>query len=424
MSQIQLSPQLKAQLSTLPTSPGVYFHKNFAGEIIYVGKAAILKNRVRQYFNNSPKDPKTTALVQEIASFDYIVVDSEIDALFLESEMIKRYLPKWNILLRDDKTVSYLRINLKDQIPYLSFTRLPLDDKAHYIGPFYSKTAVDKALRSLRRVFPYYDRPYTGQKTLYTDLGLTPGIEINKTTPEEYKKSLKKLILYLEGGKSKLLKSLEQKMQQAATDHNYEQAAKLRDEIFGIKALNSKIVFSNQEFLDLSSDQALVELQKLFQLPAPPRRIEGYDISHQSGTNAVASMVVFQNGASDRSSYRKFKIHHSKNNDFDNLRQVLTRRLQHRSWPLPDIFLIDGGKPQLEAVKSLLLPTNIPFLGLAEAHETIVIPHILPDGGIEYQYLQLSPNTHLLKLLQRIRDEAHRFAVSYHTYLKRQNMLK
>lgn len=156
--------QLLQKLKTLPSSPGVYFHKNADNEVIYVGKAAVLKNRVRQYFHKTEKDPKTVALVREIADTDWIVVDTEMDALFLESEMIKRYMPKWNILLRDDKTVSYVRIDLKSEVPYVSFTRTPQDDKATYVGPFYGKLAVEKALRILRKVFPYYDRPYDGKK--------------------------------------------------------------------------------------------------------------------------------------------------------------------------------------------------------------------------------------------------------------------
>ena len=144
----------------------------------------------------------------EIADTDWIVVDTEMDALFLESEMIKRYMPKWNILLRDDKTVSYVRITMNEEVPYISFTRNPVDDKATYVGPFYGKSSVEKAVRILRRVFPYYTRPYTGRKTLDTDLGLTPGIEIGKSTARDYKRNLRKLIRYIEGDREKLLKDL------------------------------------------------------------------------------------------------------------------------------------------------------------------------------------------------------------------------
>ena len=303
-----MNERLKQKLNKLPAEPGVYFHKNAAGEIIYVGKAAVLKNRVRQYFQKSQKDTKTLALVAEINDTDWITVDTEMDALFLESEMIKRYMPKWNILLRDDKTVSYIRIDMKSEVPYISFTRNPVDDKATYIGPFYGKSSVEKAVRMLRRIFPYYTKPYDGKKSLDTDLGLTPGIEIGKTTPADYKRNLKKLMRYLEGDREKLLKDLERTMNTEAKAGNYELAAEARDQLFGLKELKKKIVFSDKEFLDISSDQALLQLQKILGLKEPPRRIEGYDISHQSGTNTVASMVVFVNGASARSEYRKFKI--------------------------------------------------------------------------------------------------------------------
>lgn len=419
-----MSKALRDKLKTLPTAPGVYFHKNADSEIIYIGKAAVLKNRVRQYFNNSPKDPKTTALVAEIHDVDWTVVDTEMDALFLESEMIKRYQPKWNILLRDDKNVSYVRIDMKSEIPYLSFTRTPLDDGATYIGPFYGQTTIAKSLRILRKIFPFYDCPYDGKKTLNTDLGLTPGIEIQKTTPAEYKKDLKKLTSYLEGKREKLLRDLKKQMKQLSDAGDFEAAATVRNQLFGLQGLKTKIVFSDREFLDLSTDQALLSLQKLLQLPAPPRRVEGYDVSHQSGTNAVASMVVFMNGVSQRSAYRKFKIKQSKNNDFANLEEVLTRRLKHQEWPLPDLILIDGGEPQLEAVKDILLPTKIPFIGLAEAQETIVVPEIKRQTVKGYHHLIISHNSHIVKLLQRIRDESHRFAVTYHNFLKRKNMLK
>ena len=349
-----ISENLKAKLKTLPSAPGVYFHKNQKGEVIYVGKAAVLKNRVRQYFQNTEKDPKTEALVAEIFDTDWIVVETEMDALFLESEMIKRYMPQWNILLRDDKTVSYVRIDMNNPVPYVSTTRNPLDDGATYIGPFYAKNTIIKALRILRKIFPFYEKPYDGKKTLDSDLGLTPGIEIGKTTPKDYKKNLRFLIRYLNGDREKLIVDLEKQMKAAASLGNFEEAARLRDEYFGLKGLKRKIVFSDKEFLDLSSDQALLELKQLLNLKDPPRRIEGYDISHISGSNTVASMVVFQNGASDRTAYRKFKIKSSKNDDTASMYEVIFRRLKHPEWPFPDLIILDGAVPQLSAVIHLL----------------------------------------------------------------------
>ncbi len=418
--------KLMAKLKTLPAAPGVYFHKDREGNVIYVGKAAVLKNRVRQYFHKTNKDPKTEALVKEIADTDWIVVDTEMDALFLESEMIKRYKPKWNILLRDDKTVNYVRIDMKSEVPSVSFTRTPQDDRADYIGPFYSKLPLEKALRILRKVFPYYDKPYDGKKTLNTDLGLTPGIEVGKSTPAEYKKNLRKLKLYLQGGRHKLLKELEKQMREAAKTEQFEEAAEARKQLFALRELQKKIVFSDKEFLDISSDQALLELQKMLDLDQPPRRIEGYDISHQSGTNVVGSMVVFVNGVSDRSEYRKFKLHKQQNNDFANLHEVLERRLKHPEWEKPDLILLDGGEPQLEALKDLLIPAEIKFLGRdkdGDHGRNAEVEIVIPEKGT-YQHIRLDPNGHVSKLVARIDDEAHRFAVTYHTLLKRKNMLK
>lgn len=416
-----MDESLKQKLSTLPVDPGVYFHKNSSGEVIYVGKAAVLKNRVRQYFQNTEKDPKTEALVKEIADTDWIVVDTEMDALFLESEMIKRYRPKWNILLRDDKTVTYVRIDMKSEIPYVSTTRNPVDDKATYIGPFYGKSAIEKSLRILRHIFPYYNKPYTGKKSLNTDLGLTPGIEIGKTTPAEYKKSLKNLIRYLEGGRKKLLDDLEKTMLKEAEKGNYEAAAKARDELYGLKGLKSKIVFSDKEFLDISSDQALKQLQELLHLENPPHRIEGYDISHQSGQDTVGSMVVFINGTAARKEYRKFKIRTSKNDDLKSLKEMLTRRLKHKEWEFPDLILVDGGKTQVNALLPLLEPYGIPIIGrdksgdhTRNARTRLVVP----------KYSKLRVNSHLAHLIARIDEEAHRFAITYHSLLKNKRMLK
>ena len=418
-----MNESLKQKLNKLPVAPGVYFHKDATGEIIYVGKAAVLKNRVRQYFQKSHKDIKTEALVKEIYDTDWIVVDTEMDALFLESEMIKRYKPKWNILLRDDKTVSYVRINMQDEVPYVSFTRNPMDDKATYIGPFYGKSAVEKSVRILRRIFPYYDKPYTGKKTLNTDLGLTPGIEINKTTPKEYKKNLRRFIRYLEGDREKLLKDLEKTMHDESAKGNFELAKEARDQLFGLKELKKKIVFSDKEFLDISSDQALKQLQELLKLSEPPRRIEGYDISHQSGTNTVGSMVVFINGTSARNEYRKFKVRSSTNDDLKSMQEVISRRLKHTEWEYPDLIILDGGTTQVNAVLPLLEPLGIPVIGRDKSGDhshSAGVKLVTP----KLEYLELPSSSHIARLVARIDEESHRFAITYHSLLKRKNMLK
>lgn len=428
-SSLKITDKLKAKLKKLPTEPGVYFHKNREGEVIYVGKAAVLKNRVRQYFQSPErKDAKTRALVAEIDDTDWIVVDTEMDALFLESEMIKRYMPKWNILLRDDKSVSYVRINMKDKVPYVSMTRNPDDDGAEYFGPYYGKTAITRALRILRRIFPYYVRPYSGRKTLDTDLGLAPGIEIGKMTETEYKHSLRHMISYLKGNRKKLSREIEKLMYEASAKGDYEKAAEYRNQLFGLKGIGTKIVFSDKELLDISSDKALSELQEILGLEKPPVRIEGYDISHQSGTNVVGSMVCFINGAADRTKYRRFKLRKQQNNDTASMFEVISRRLHHLDdWGKPDLIVLDGSVGQVSAVREILEAANIPVIGRDKSGDhskNARVRIVIPDKDGDYVMQELMPDGHIAKLIARIDEESHRFAVQYHTLLKRKNALK
>ena len=320
---------------------------------------------------------------------------------------------------------------MNEEVPYITFTRNPVDDRATYIGPFYGKTAVERAVRSLRRIFPYYVRPYDGKKNLDTDLGLTPGVEVGRMSAADYKRNLRKLIRYLEGDREKLLKDLERTMKTEAAAGNYELAAEARDQLFGLKELKKKIVFSDKEFLDISSDQALLELQRMLGLERPPRRIEGYDISHQSGTNTVASMVVFINGASARSEYRKFKIRTSTNDDLKSMIEVITRRLKHKEWEYPDLILLDGGETQVNAVLPLVESLGIPVIGRDKSGDhsrsagvVLVIPE---DAGLRtrrLRHLKLSSASHVARLIARIDEEAHRFAITYHSLLKRKSMLR
>ena len=424
-----MTPKLKEKLKELPHEPGVYFHKNRAGEVIYVGKAAVLKNRVRQYFQSPErKDAKTRALVAEIDDTDWIVVDTEMDALFLESEMIKRYMPKWNILLRDDKSVTYVRIDMKSKIPYVTMTRNPEDDGAEYFGPYYGKTAIARALRILRKIFPYYDRPYTGRKTLNTDLGLTPGIEVGRMNEREYKHNLRRMISYLKGNRKRLVRDIEKLMYEAAANGEYERAAEYRNQFFGLKGLGTKIVFSDKEFLDISSDRALQDLQDILKLKKPPVRIEGYDISHQSGTNVVGSMVCFINGTADRTKYRRFKLRKQQNNDPESMNEVLTRRLHHLDdWGRPDLIVLDGSVGQLSAVREACEKQGVPIIGRDKSGDhskNARVRIVIPEGEEDYRMVELAPDSHIAKLIARIDDESHRFAIQYHTLLKRKDALK
>lgn len=460
-----MNKKLEAKLKTLPLSPGVYFHKSANGEIIYVGKAAVLKNRVRQYFQSQrDMDVKTRALVAEIDNTDWTETESEIDALFLESEMVKRYMPRFNILLRDDKSQIYVRIDMKSEWPTVSFTRNPADDEAEYFGPYYNGFAIKKALRYLRRVFPYYTKvPKTGQREdLDTHIGLSPA---PSTTSGEYKATLRKLIRYFEGGRKTLAKEIEKDMRLAAKMHDFENAARLRNRLNDLAELQRKIMFGDREFLDISKDRALGDLTSLLALPKVPARIEGYDISHMGGVNVVASMVVFTNGVSNRSEYRKFKMRIEQNNDTANMHETILRRFSPKNvkeWGTPDLILIDGGKGQLDAAIKALesRELHVPIISIAKREEEIIVhqtrsnidtkvlesliknptTHEYVERSGAYYVVNLHPgqlnagahsrnlrggsltNAHsdVVKLFQRIRDESHRFAVSYHTVLKRQ----
>jgi excinuclease ABC subunit C len=456
---------LEAKLKTLPRSAGVYFHKSKSGEIIYVGKAAVLKNRVRQYFQSTrDMDIKTRALVDEIEDTDWVETESELDALFLESEMVKRYMPRYNILLRDDKSQSFVRIDMKSQWPTVSFTRNPIDDGADYFGPYYNGFAIKKALRYLRKIFPYYTKPpKAGQRPdLDAHIGLSPRPGVSSA---EYKATLRQLIRYIEGGRKAIVRDIEKQMRLAAKLHDFENAAHFRNQLVDLRALQQKIMFGDREFLDISKDKALGDLVELFGLTKIPARIEGYDISHMSGKNVVASMVVFTNGVSDRANYRKFKTA-ERNDDYANMHEVLFRRFSEKnikSWGMPDLILIDGGKGQLEAAIKAMVERDmhVPVISIAKREEEVIVhrekSNILttkldelftnPNDEVavsrsgDWYVVNLHPGqtnasghsknlratsvpgigkySHVTKLFQRIRDESHRFAVSYHTVLKR-----
>ncbi len=443
-----MTEDLANKLKQLPAVPGVYFHKDAGGEIIYVGKAAVLKNRVRQYFQKSRgRDPKTDALVAEIADVDWMVVESEMEALFLEAEMIRRYMPRFNILLRDDKAMSYIRIDYDSEYPTVSTTRRPLDDGARYFGPYFSLVSVRAALKVLRKIFPYATRKIAGQKraTLHYHLGLDPGLEEGRTSLADYRTNLRKLMAVIEGKRTEVIRELERDMKRAAKAQDFEAAAKTRNQLFALQNLNKQIIFSDKEFLDISKDHALSELVELLSLQKYPKRIEGYDISHMQGTDVVASMVVFTNGVSDKGEYRKFKTKKDHNNDFYNMNETITRRLSEKNtkaWGLPDLFLIDGGKGQLDAAlraRDAAGQSELSFIGLAKREEQIVISKDRSNVQINAAYLQklggfmteseefllvnVPHNSNLVKLLQRIRDESHRFAVTYHGTLKRQRQV-
>jgi excinuclease ABC subunit C len=432
-----MTDRLRDKLKTLPAEPGVYFHRDADKKIIYIGTAAVLKNRVMSYFQNKHRDPKTRLLVADIADTEWIVVGSEVEALFLESEFIKRYKPKYNIDLKDDKNWLYVKISA-DEYPVISYVRRPLDDRAHYYGPFTSADALRRAMRMLRKVFPYVTHAnWPKRGCLQYHLGLCPGPEEGAITPAVYRHSIRQLELYLKGEQTKLMGQLEHDMQKAAKKKLYEEAARHRDQLADLRAFSKQMIFGDKEAFDLTRDQALTGLADRLGLSVLPRRIEGYDISHLGGTDNVASMVVFSDGVSNRDEYKRFKLALGGNNDVGHMREVLTRRFSPKhleDWPKPDLLVIDGGQPQLAAALSVLdvYGLNIPAIWLSKREEEIIrrrpesktvdAGHYEDEAWVvtnqDFESILLPSDSHILQLLQRLRDEAHRFAITYQSLLR------
>lgn len=403
------------KLKTLPRTPGVYLYRDSTGKVIYVGKAVNLKNRVSSYFNQQEKDLKTEELVKNIAKLDIIEVGSEFEALILESDLVKRYKPKYNIRLRDDKGYAYLKIT-KEDYPRLSLVRQITETGSEYIGPFIDAMAVRNILKIARKIFPYCScGKQKDEVCLYYHLGLCPGHSEKQISREDYAKNIRGL-KKLFSGKTKSLKGEFIKgMKAAVKGEDFETAAHFRDKIKYLERIEKSHFISER---DLAADAALVQLQQALRLSEIPQRIECYDISNIMGTAAVGSMVVFVNGIAAPKDYRRFQIRTVKGaNDFAMLSEVLRRRFSanNAKWPKPDLIILDGGKGQLSTVlKNVNIPERIKVVGLAKKREEIVT--IGADSRFEIR--NLKEGSEGFFLIQRIRDEAHRFAITYHRKVK------
>jgi excinuclease ABC subunit C len=496
---------IRKKLSALPHKPGVYLMKDRFGTVIYVGKARDLRKRVSQYFQPSRRmgwDLKFSALVDAICDFDCHVVRSEPEALLLEGKLIKEFHPRYNISFRDDKRFLLLKVNLNDAIPRFTLTRIKQDDGARYFGPFPDSGALRGTLTLVRHRFYLRGcRPLTPTERdyrhcLYAHLKYCTAPCIANVTREQYLEQVKAACDFLAGQCEEMRDQLELEMKKAAASQEYERAAQLRDMLTDLRRTTRKtrnferIPYSLPLALDPERD--LLELAKALQLPAPPQRIEGIDISNISGTFAVASLVSFRNGRPDRANYRRFRIKTVEGqDDFASVAEVVRRRYkrlllegtapsvpgnpgqrrsaalrkqegeggeaipqalqelvdhvsaaarrkgrtnaqtdasaaavrEHRapgepagpgSARLPDLILIDGGKGQLSAACGELDKlglSHIPVIGLAKEFEEIYRPG-------EKEPLRLSPESGALKLLQRVRDESHRFANTYNAQLR------
>lgn len=551
---------VKQILKKLPTKPGVYLHKDKTGTIIYVGKAINLRSRVRSYFGKKVDSVKTDRLRRQITDIEIITTESELEALLLENTLIKKHKPRYNVMLKDDKRYPYIKVHWADDFPKVTVTRRMVRDGSRYFGPYTSVWAVHQTLDLLRKIFPYLtcDRTITGsddRACLYYDIKLCNAPCIGVVDREQYRATIQELMDFLSGKSEHIVQEIEEKMQQAAVDLNFEKAADYRDQLKAIQKIVAKqkvisaanadqdvIAFAREqddtcvqiffirygkligreyfmldgtegatnneileEFLTQFYDdaahipkevilphevseamvieqwlrqkrsqkvsiqvprrgkkkelvkmaaqnaqdtlntirqqwaadrsrhvQAMAELQEALELPAPPARIECYDISHTQGTQTVGSMVVFVQGAPQKSDYRRFNVRTVTNDDYGAMKEVLMRRFRRHqaaqmgelhdpsqigkeketAWTLlPDLLIVDGGKGQLAMAVDVLrefgLEDEVPLAGLAKREEELFVP------GKEMSIL-LPRRSEGLYLVQRVRDEAHRFANEGH----------
>lgn len=540
-----MNKKIKEKLKTLTTKPGVYVMHDIEGGVIYVGKAKNLKNRVSQYFRSSPKPSKVQAMVDNIDDFEYFITASEMDALALESNLIKKYQPFYNILLKDGKQFPYIKINLKEPYPRLEIVRKVKKDGAKYFGPYFAGLDAREIVKTINSAFKIRtcslkisENSKAKRECLNYSIGLCSAPCTKLISTQDYRKEIDKVINFLNGNDEEIEEILTQKMKNASNNENFEQAIILRDRLKMVEKLKSRIVANipknvdkdifayhsnglsgvicvmvvrggkilgvinypcfdaeleenqtlfnfimqyyqnmavaneiitsheipdqnllenflgkkinfisnphgiNKRLLEMADENAeeylekyiekekikynntlgaVKELKDKLKLKNLPLRMECYDISNISGTNQVCSMVVFKNGEASKKDYRKFKIKKVKGaNDFASLQEALTRRLARLKEgrgesfkEKPDLIVIDGGKGQLSSVFEILKQYNfdIDLISLAKKQEEVFVleqntPVILKKGSVE------------LRLLQRIRDEAHRFAITFHRQIR------
>jgi len=542
-----MNEKIRGKLKTLTTKPGVYVMRDKSGEIIYIGKAKNLKNRVSQYFRSSPKPSKVQAMVDHVDDFDYFIAVSELDALALESNLIHKHQPFYNILLKDGKAFPYIKIDMKEDFPKLEIVRkVKNESNAKYFGPYFAGIDPREILKTINFAFKIRtcslkitNTPNAKRECLNYSLGLCPAPCTGKITKEDYAEEIKKVIRFLNGNDEEIEEILLQKMETASNLQNFERAIELREGLKMIAKLKQRVVanlpkdvnkdvfayhsdglsgvvtvmvvrggkilgianfvqsdaeleenetlfnfisqyyanmlvpneiivshaidegllceyfnkktkiISNphgvnftllnmakenaKEYLEKHLEKekltyntglgALKQLQDKIGLKSLPKRMECYDISHISGTNKVASMIVFIDGRPAKKHYRKFKIKTVEgNNDFESLKEALTRRLQRyidqngESFKeKPDLLVIDGGKGQLsscyEILKSFHLENKIEMISLAKRIEEVFTVENTTPVILKYASAEL-------KLLQRLRDEAHRFAITFHRILR------
>lgn len=420
-----------------PHAPGVYLFQDKAGRVLYIGKAKDLRSRVGSYFlSAAAADERTSHLVREAYDVDFIETESHVDALLMEARLVKDIQPKFNRDLRDDKSFPYLQITTHEDYPRVEVTREPMTSGAKLYGPFANAGSLRGAMQVLQKVFKFRNCSLDIEADDERWRWFRPCLlaSINQCTApcnlriskEEYRKDIKRLRMFLDGNRKRLLDEMRREMAEAAAARRYEQAARLRDELRMLESLRERGELDTHEqpevfFVD--PKKGLAGLQKILKLPTRPRNVEGVDIAHLGGNETVASLVQFIDGLPFKPGYRRFRVRDVDGiDDYASIREVVARRfrkLRDDGDVFPDILLIDGGIGQLrkalEAFHALeITPPTV--LSLAKKEEIVYV------AGRD-RPLRLSRRSYALRLLQYVRDEAHRFAQHYHHILRRKRTL-
>jgi excinuclease ABC subunit C len=424
------------KVKQFPTTPGVYLMKDGSGRVLYVGKAKNLRNRASHYFSKAAaEDIRTSDLVKLIADIDFLPADTEVDALLLEARLVKDIQPPFNVDLKDDKTFPYLQIRVREDYPRVEFTRSPRRKGVRLYGPFTSARGLRQAIQVLQRIFQFRTCSLDIKADDVRWRWFRPCILHNirqctapcnfRVTKEDYRKQIRKLRMVMEGKKDRLITELEREMQEASAALLFEKAARLRDDIAALQKLGERGDVDKDvqpEVFPIDPKRGMAGLKKVLGLENRPRTIEGVDIAHLGGEDMVASLVHFIDGLPFKPGYRRYRIKSVRGiDDFASIREVVSRRFRRKirdEQVFPDILLIDGGKGQLNAALEVFRVLGIEpptLLSLAKREEEVYRPG-------EHEPLRLSRHSAALRLLQYVRDEAHRFAQHYHHILRRKKL--
>ncbi|MDR0956268.1 MAG: excinuclease ABC subunit UvrC [Endomicrobium sp.] len=419
------------KLEQMPQLPGVYIMYDVGGNIIYIGKSKNLKNRISSYFN-ADVNSKSTTIITAMCKINYILCASEREALLIERQLIRKIKPYFNIMWKDDKSYPYIKLSINEDFPRLILTRKNLEDNALYFGPYPKIFYIKKLVRWLEKLFKLRSckmniienllpKEKKVKSCIYYHTKMCPGPCLGKITSKDYKNKIKDIKLFLNGKLKKLRNEWKKQMFSLSKNMHYEEAKEIRDRLYAFENMSERVIINEvfQKDVDklVQKAKGINELKIVLKLKHQPVIIEGFDNSNMQGTNAVASVVRFQNGIADKKNYRRFKIKTVLGaDDFASMKEIVFRRyssLIKKREKMPDLILIDGGKGQLNAALNALkkLEIQIPIISLAKKKEEVFMPS-------KDKSLILSRHSEALKLLQSIRNESHRVAINYHRKLR------